>query len=103
MNKSIWTGAYWKAVAERMIRGFAIGCLLIVGGNSVNAFNVDWSDALGFGLGGAVLSLLFSLAGNVATGGGPSLTRTETVAPITDDPAPKRGVIINNGDGTPVA
>jgi hypothetical protein len=95
---TMWNRRYWAAVTERMLRGFAIGVLLVVGGNLFDVFTVDWPRALGFGLGGALLSLLMSLAGNVTSGNGPSFVRAEKVA--TPQPvAPVGGQIISNRTG----
>jgi shikimate kinase len=79
---SIWDKAFWAATVERMLRGFAIAALGVLGGEAFDAINgVDWVNVLGIGAGGAVLSLLFSLAGQAVSGNGPSFVQAETVQP----------------------
>lgn len=79
----MWTKTFWQAVAERMLRGFAIGVLLVLGGDvasgAFNAFAVDWTQVLGYGLGGAFISLLLSVTGNAITKTGPSFNQKETL------------------------
>lgn len=76
----IWTGDFWKAALERMVRGFAIAAITVLGHDAIDAIGgVDWINVVSFGLGGAVLSLLFSLAGNATSGNGPSFTSTEAI------------------------
>jgi hypothetical protein len=77
----MWTLDFWKATGERMIRSFAAAMVsvLVVGENMMDAFSANWQEALGVGLGAAVVSLLLSLAGNVTTGGGPAFINSEKV------------------------
>lgn len=59
------TKAFWVAAAERAVRAFAwavISVLTVADG--FNAFHANWGDALGVGLGAAVLSLLASIVGS---------------------------------------
>lgn len=76
---TIWTGAFWKAAAERAIKTAAQSALLAIGADTVNAITVDWLEVGGFGLGGAVLSLLTSIGSDALTSGGPSLTDAEVL------------------------
>jgi hypothetical protein len=86
---SIWTRAYWKATLERMVRGFAIAALVPLGGQAVDIIHgLDWQNVLGLGGGGAVLSLLLSLAGQQVSGNGPSFIKDEAV-----EPQPRRALI----------
>ncbi len=82
---TIWTKSYWMSTLERVIRGAVIGALLFLGDaiwdGQLNVFNIDWSELLGYTLGGALLSLLFSLAGNAYSKNGPAFIRTEQVQP----------------------
>lgn len=79
---TIWQRAFWKATLERMLRGFAIGMTLVIGiEDRFNVFEADWTKALGYGLGGAFLSLLLSLTGNAVSGNGPSFSQTEQIGP----------------------
>lgn len=80
----MWSRLFWQSAAERAIRAFAsaVVSLLVVGG-AFNAFSFDWLNALGVGLGAAVVSLLLSVGGNAATDGtGPSFNKTEVVRKV---------------------
>lgn len=58
----MWTKAFWKAAGERALRTLAQSLLsLWLAGDVFNAFTVDWVDALGVGLGAALISVLMSL------------------------------------------
>ena len=81
MARGIWSGAFWKATAERVVSTAAQAALLALGADAINALDVGWVDVGGFAAGGAVLALLKSLAANVATGNGPSFTDSEQVIP----------------------
>lgn len=84
---TIWQRAFWKATVERMVRGFAIAALTALGADAVDVIGgLDWLNVLGFGGGGALLSLLMSLAGNAVSGNGPSFTATEQVDPAAYQP-----------------
>lgn len=78
----MWTKEFWKATAERVIRGAAVAIFAgYFGGDKVfDALNVNtWSDAGALGISGAVGSLLLCLIGGLATGSGPSITNQETL------------------------
>ena len=69
----LWSTAFWKATAERVITTFAeaLVAVLIVG-NSIAA--VDWPDALAVAALAAVVSLLKCVAASgVSPATGPSL------------------------------
>lgn len=88
---TIWTREFWQASAERAIRTAAQAALLQIGADVVeaiqlNVLNVDWSLLAGFAGGGAVLSLLMSIAGNAKTRSGPSFTDAEQVVPPLPQP-----------------
>ncbi len=58
----MWTIVFWKETADRGIKSAAQAVILGLGlGEGLNAFTVDWRLALGFALGGALLSLLTSV------------------------------------------
>ena len=69
---------FWKQAAERAIKSAAQALLgLWVGAQAFNAWDVDWKKAAGVALGGAVLSVLTSLASaSVGRSGSPSLVKT---------------------------
>ena len=53
-----WT----RDAAERALSTFAQAFLSVTGGDLLNIWSVDWKTAAGVGLGGALLSLLKSVA-----------------------------------------
>lgn len=66
----MFTKAFWKDAGERVIKSSAQAVLLGLGlGEGFNAFDMDWMLAGGFALGGAVLSLLTSIASAPVSGG----------------------------------
>lgn len=79
----MWTRAFWKATAERCLRGAAVAVIgtFFVGDKLFEAFNVNtWQDVGSLAVGGAFGSLLFALAGNTVNGGhGPAFTSAENV------------------------
>ena len=76
-------GAFWRALADRSVRAGASAVLSVwvVGDGILNAWSVDWQEAGGVFLGGAVVSALLSLAGSATPGNGPSLIDAERVNP----------------------
>lgn len=60
----MWTRAFWKASAERAVKTGAQSILTayFVGDVALNALQADWANMAGIGLGGAVFSVLTSLA-----------------------------------------
>lgn len=70
----MWSKAFWKAAAERAVKTAAQAPLTawLVGDVTINALEVDWTTAGGLALGGAVVSILTSLA-SMTVGSGPSL------------------------------
>lgn len=60
---ALFTRQFWIEAADRAIKSAAQGVILGLGlGEGLNAFEVDWQLGLGFAAGGAVLSLLTSIA-----------------------------------------
>lgn len=89
MSKSVLaTGAFWIATGERALKTAAQAPLVAwaVGDGIMSAFEVDYAAAAGIALGGAVLSVLTSLASIPIGGAGPSLTSAEQIEPAP--PAP---------------
>lgn len=77
----MWTKKFWKATAERMIRGAAVSVAAVFFGGDVvfDSLNVaSWTEAGGIAITGAIGSLVLSLAGQAFTGNGPALTNNET-------------------------
>ena len=71
----MWTLAFWKATAERALKTAAQAPLTawLVGDVALSAWSVDWKDAAGLALGGALVSVLTSVASAPVNGPGPSL------------------------------
>ena len=76
----MFTLAFWKAATERAVKTGAQSVLTVyfVGDVALNAFQADWVNMAGVGLGGVALSYLTSLA-SAARDGNPSATNAETV------------------------
>ncbi|HEX6969094.1 MAG TPA: holin [Micromonosporaceae bacterium] len=73
----MFTVRFWRQAAERAVKSAAQAALgLWVGAEVFNAWDADWAKAGGVALGGAVLSLLSSLAsGGVGQPGSPSAVK----------------------------
>lgn len=73
----MFTVTFWKQTAERAIKSAAQALLgLWVGDQAFNAWNADWKKAAGVALGGAILSVLTSLASaSVGHSDSPSLVK----------------------------
>ena len=78
---SIFSFVFIKAAAERAVRAAAASGLsvLVVGDGILNALNADWATFGGVAAGGAVVSLLLSIAGNTVSGDGPAFGHSETL------------------------
>ena len=74
----MFTITFWRAAAERAIKTGAQSVLTVyfVGDVALNAFQADWVNMGGIGLGGAALSILTSLASGYKDGN-PSATNAE--------------------------
>jgi hypothetical protein len=78
----MFSKGFWVAAFERAVKTAAQSALAVflVGDQIMNAFNVDWSEAFGVGLGGAAISILTSLAFGAANGN-PSAGNVEVTNP----------------------
>jgi hypothetical protein len=66
--------SFFRDAGERAVSTFAQSVLSVLGLDALDVFSVDWKAAVGVGLGGALLSLLKSVAArNVGTEGTASL------------------------------
>lgn len=83
MDGSLWSAAFWRATAERVVSTAAQAGLLYIGADQFNVLDFNWRDLGGFVGGGAVLSLLKSLGANALTQNGPSFSSSEVVADAT--------------------
>ena len=61
--KQIFTKRWFEAVAIRMIKTFAEGCIIVIGTNAMYIGDVNWMAVLSGGLMGAVVSFLLALKG----------------------------------------
>jgi hypothetical protein len=57
-----FTVAWFRDAAERAVSTFAQSFLSVIGGDALNVWHFGWKTAAGVAVGGAVLSLLKSLA-----------------------------------------
>ena len=73
---SIWTKTFWKAATERALKTAAQAAVLVIGADQVNVIGLDLATLGGFAAGGALLSMLTSIA-SVPFTGQPSLSGTE--------------------------
>ncbi|OBB20625.1 holin [Mycolicibacterium elephantis] len=58
----MWTVKFWKDAAERAVKTAAQAAIVTLGGDVFNAWQADWATVAGVGVGGAILSVLTSLA-----------------------------------------
>lgn len=58
----MFTKKFWTKAAERAAKSAGQSALLCLGADQINALAADWQLVGGFALGGAVLSVLTSLA-----------------------------------------
>jgi hypothetical protein len=73
----MFTGAFWKATFERMIRTFAQAVVALLSGDGLGLVDVDWGQAFSIGGLAAVAALLTAI---VTSGGTEGPGVTETVA-----------------------
>ena len=77
----LWTKRFWQAVAERAVKTAAQSAVLVIGADQFNVIHVDWLEVAGFAGGGAVLSVLTSVASaRLSDGDGPSANDAERLA-----------------------
>lgn len=88
MNESIWTVAFLRALAERVLWTAAMAGFTYIGIDSVeNGFDIrtlDWGTFGSFAAGGALLSILKGMIANGVTKSGPSTGQTEIVLPTVE-------------------
>ncbi len=86
----LFTKRFWYDALERAIKTFAQSAVLAIGASQLNVFALDWKNLAGFALGGAILSILTSMAGvGVGEKGTASLVK---LPPAEPQPAAKRAV-----------
>ena len=77
---SIWTAVFWKATAERAIATAAQSAIAALGTDLIGVLDMDAMAVLSLAGGGAILSILKSVAATAATGS-PSVGGGETLEP----------------------
>ena len=65
---TIYSRAFWRDASERSVKSAAQAAILALGGSAVNVLTLDWATLAGAAGGGALLSLLTSLASAGITG-----------------------------------
>ena len=65
---SIWTAQFWKATTERAIATAAQSAIAALGTDLIGVLDMDAVAVLSLAGGGAVLSVLKSIAATAATG-----------------------------------
>ena len=76
---SIWTAQFWKATTERAIATAAQSAIAALGTDLIGVLDMDATAVLSLAAGGAILSVLKSVAATAATGG-PSMGGGEALA-----------------------
>ena len=79
---SIWTTAFWRATVERAVKTSAQSAVLAIGADQLNVLELDFVTVGGFAGGGALLSVLSTLA-SIAVSGTPSATGAEKLVKPT--------------------
>lgn len=69
---SIWKTSFWKATTERAVATAAQSAIAALGTDLIGVLDMDAAAVLSLAAGGAILSVLKSVAATAATGG-PSL------------------------------
>lgn len=82
MESSIYTAAFWKAAAERAVKTFAqtaVASLTVTAAAGGGITDAAWLTVASVSGLAAVISVLTSVGSGMATGGGPSVTNSETL------------------------
>lgn len=74
----MFTTAFWRAATERAIKSAAQVALLTIGSDTLQIVGFDWIEVGGFAAGGALLSVLSSVAYGIKDGN-PSAVKAERV------------------------
>ncbi len=86
----MWSTIFWLEVLERAIKTCAQSAILALGASKAfNLFTLDWRNVIGFALGGALLSVLTSIAScNIGPVGSASLLATAAASSGTGTGSP---------------
>lgn len=74
----MFTKAFWRATAERVVASVAGGALAAIGSDAFGVVEADWQGIASVALGAGVVALLKALAVGYKDGN-PSATNAETV------------------------
>lgn len=91
----MFTFLFWRAAIERAGKTACQAGLLVIGADRFNVLDMDWANLGGFMAGGAVLSILTSVASSKIGDAGPSVageTLTGNVAAEADPASPTGAV-----------
>lgn len=73
---SIYTREFWSSATERAIKTLAQFILVMLGGEAVNVFSLDWVQFIGVAIAGVVVSYATSiLSANIGDKGTPSVLK----------------------------
>ena len=70
--RTLFTRTFWLDALERAVKTAAQSAVLVVGAGQVDALSADWLTVGGFALGGALLSVLTSMASAASPGISPA-------------------------------
>lgn len=77
-----FTWAFWSDAVQRSIRTFAQTLLAVLGGGSLDIWQVGWHSAFGVAAGSALLSLLMALDRSGAVAAAPPTVVIEPVRQV---------------------
>ena len=90
MASSMFTGTFWVAAAERVVKSIAYSASAILIAEGTGLLDSDWTGVMSVAGMAGILSLLGSIASDAVTGGtGPSLTTAETLTGTVAARAPE--------------
>lgn len=97
---TIYSVSFWKDAGERAAKSAAQAGLLVLGGDAINVITLDWLTLGGAFGGGALLSLLTSVASaGIANRGTASLTKAIEPASTAVEPPSTAHEGPQTGDG----
>jgi hypothetical protein len=88
MQRAVFTKTFWFDALERGIKTAAQAVIVVLGLSEtgpVNAFEFDWELGAGAALGGAVLSVLFSVASAPIGGNGTASVVSAPPGPVATE------------------
>ena len=73
----LWSSAFWRGAAERMVKTFAQSLLAVLGVGGLGVLDVDWLGALSVAAVATLASLLTSIGNADFTAGTPAPAHAE--------------------------